>query len=467
MAKVLLVNPRWAPGLGSGRDPLDLDDLLPHHGLALLAAVLRGAGHAVDLLDLRLMSSWDDARQQMAQAAPQVVGVTARTQEAALAARCLELAAEAAPQALRLAGGMHFTMFPGEALAAGAQYVLRGEGEVSLPALIADPASFPPVSWGRPPDLDALPLAQRELWPNYRQRLLYPIWSLPTPMVDLLTGRGCPWNCRFCCGPGEKNLYTRPSPHDPDKRLPYLRRRSVEHVMAELAELWGRYRFRGLIFHDDQFLIEPGWVTEFCQAMHQAGYPRRGVRWWAACRADMICRHPEVISQMRGAGLKVISIGFESFSDPLLQWLRKGTTAAVNRRAAAICQELGLEIYANLILGIPREDGVWRLEDDLAGLQAIEQMRPTYFSPSFLSPVPGSWLYNWAMGKGLMLSQDHAQAGSRRPGRVILRGVDYTELERRLAPVTARYRRFWRPRLRHYAYRLRAWRLARSQRAAA
>lgn len=466
MAKVLLVNPQQGSrGWGSGRDPLDLDDLLPHHGLAQLGAVLQQEGHQVSLMDLRLLSGWEQVGRRITRAEPQVVCVTARTQDAAGAARCLAMAEEAAPQALRLAGGIHFTMFPQEALEAGAHKVLRGEGEVSLPAIIADPDSFPAISWGQPPDLDALPFALRELLPGYRRRLLYPIWSLPTPMVDMLTGRGCPWNCRFCCGPGEKNLYTQPAPDDPQKRIPYLRRRSVNHVMAELEGLWKRYRFRGVIFHDDQFLMDPAWVSEFCQAMHQAGYPRRGVGWWAACRADMICRHPQIIGDMRDAGLKVISIGFESFSDPLLKWLRKGTTSEINRRAAAVCQDLGLEIYANLILGVPREDGVWRREDDMAGLRAIQEIRPAYFSPSFLSPIPGSWLYDWAMDKGLMLSPDHAQAGSRRPGRLIMAGVDYEDLERLLAPVMARYQKIWRPRLRHCAYRLRSWRLARAERA--
>ena len=465
MARVLLVNPQQGSrGWGSGRDPLDLDDLLPHHGLAQLAAVLRQEGHQVALLDLRLMSGWDQARREMAQAGAQVVCITARTQDAAGAAHCLAMAAQAAPEALRLAGGIHFTMFPQEALEAGAHKVLCGEGEVSLPALIADPDSFPEISWGEPPDLDALPFALRELLPGYRRNLLYPVWSLRPPIVDMLTGRGCPWGCRFCCGPGEKNLYTRPSPHAPGKRIPHLRRRSVDNVMTELAELWQRYRFGGIIFHDDQFLIEPQWVSRFCRAMGQAGYVRRKVGWWAACRADMICRHPEIIAEMHGAGLKVISIGFESFSDELLNWLGKGTTSEINRRAAAICQGLGLEIFANLILGVPREDGVWRREDDQTGLEAIREIGPTYFSHSFLSPIPGSRMYNWAMDKGLMLHQEHAQAGSRRPGRELLRGVNYDELQRMLAPTVARYRRFWRPRLGHYAYRLRSWRLARSER---
>ncbi|MCB2189973.1 MAG: B12-binding domain-containing radical SAM protein [Deltaproteobacteria bacterium] len=461
----MLVNPQQGSrGWGSGRDPLDLDDLLPHHGLAHLAAVLKQQGHEVSLLDLRLMSGWEQARDEMEQAAPQVVGVTARTQDAGRAARCLAMASKTAPGALRLAGGIHYTMFPREALDAGAHKVLRGEGEVSLPAIIANPDLFNDITWGEPPELDALPFALRELLPDYRRRLLYPVWSLRPPIVDMLTGRGCPWGCRFCCGPGEKALYTRPSPRDPGKRIPYLRRRSVEHVMLELAELWQRYRFRSIIFHDDQFLIEPEWASRFCRAMHQAGYSRRGVSWWAACRADMICRHPGVIAEMRDAGLKVISIGFESFSDELLGWLGKGTTSAINRRAAAICQDLGLEVFANLILGIPREDGTWHREDDQISLQAIKEMAPNYFSHSFLSPIPGSWLYNWALEKELMLHQEHAQTGSRRPGRVLLRGVDYDELERMLAPVISRYQKFWRPRLEHYTYRLRSWRLARAER---
>jgi radical SAM superfamily enzyme YgiQ (UPF0313 family) len=162
--------------------------------------------------------------------------------------------------------------------------------------------------------------------------------------------------------------------------------------------------------------------------MHRDGFVQRGVQWWAASRADLICRYPEVLKAMKKAGLKIISIGFESFSDEILAWLDKGVDRQTNMEAAAICRELGIDIYANVIFGIPREDGSWRIEDDLISMDAIKQIRPRYFSPSFLSPVPGSWFYDWALRSGLLKGVLPKSTGSRTLSQWQLQGVNYEKL---------------------------------------
>ncbi len=192
--------------------------------------------------------------------------------------------------------------------------------------------------------------------------------------------------------------------------------------------LWRRYAFRGVVFHDDQFLIRKEWVQEFCRALHRSGFVDRGVRWWAASRADIICRYPEIIESMRDAGLQILSIGFESFSDSMLRWMRKDTTVRENFEAARICKRLGIDIFANLILGMPDSDGRWHLEDDRASLDAIGRIRPRYFSPSFFSPIPGSWFFEWALDKKLLVAADSQRTGLRNPAEAKIRGVDYERL---------------------------------------
>ena len=331
-------------------------------------------------------------------------------------------------------------MFPHLGEAEGlVDHVVRGEGEITLPRLVRDPGAFGRVVWGEPPDLDRIPFEDRALYPDYEARTRFPIWDLPTPIVDLLTKRGCPWKCRFCCGPGEQNLYTRPTSRDPEKRLPTFQHRSVANVIAELEELYERYRFRGVIFHDDQFVIRREWVNELCEALHEHGFVERGIRWWAASRADVICRHPDLIARMRGAGLQIISIGFEAFTDRMLTWMRKGTTRLENFEAARICHELGLDIFGNVIFGMPYQDGRWYLEDDLASIRAIEEIRPRYFSPSYFSPIPGSWLFDWAIEQDLLIVEEGVSTGRRNPDEAKIRGVDYPALGALLDSYRRRY----------------------------
>jgi radical SAM superfamily enzyme YgiQ (UPF0313 family) len=466
MATVALVNPQLATsGWGRGLRPGTMEDALPRHALTALSSVLRHAGHRPLLVDLRLLSGWPDYDSILERERPEFVCVTAHTVEVAEALDCFRRAKRVLPSCVTVGGGIHLSMFPDEAPAA-VDFVIRGEGEVTLPRLVADPGGIARVSWGYPPDLDALPYEDRALYPDHAWRMRFPMWSLPVPTAEILTGRGCPYGCRFCCGPGEQNLYTKSAPSDPARRIPSFRRRSVESVVGELEALRAAYGIRSVVFHDDQFLLDPKWVDRFCRALDRAGLVHRGLRWWAACRADVICRYPELIAAMRRAGLKVISIGFESFSDDILVWLDKGTTSELNHRAAEICHRLGLEIFANVMLGVPRSDGVWRIADDLATVEAIERIRPRYASPSFFTPAPGSAMYEWWL-TAFPPAAGAARSGHRNPAPGSIPGVDYpvlAVLAQRCLAVAAHP---LHDRLRHLRFRLASHRAADRTEAAA
>ena len=49
-------------------------------------------------------------------------------------------------------------------------YVILGEGEITLPRLIANSSQIEPVVWGEPPDLDQLPFEDRGLYTDYVSR---------------------------------------------------------------------------------------------------------------------------------------------------------------------------------------------------------------------------------------------------------------------------------------------------------
>ncbi len=445
VANVGLVNPALVSSdWGTGLAPRHMDDALPRHSLLFLSGPLRAAGHQPILLDLRLMQGWQDYERRLLAAQPDVLCVTAHTSEIDLALECCHRAKRVLPGILVVAGGIHFTMYPNLGEEDGSvDFVIRGEGEISLPKLLGDPAAHPRVFWGETPDLDAIPFEDRELYDDYRNRTEFQLWHLETPTVDLLTKRGCPWQCRFCCGPGEQNLFTRESSRRQGVRLPTFRHRSVENVLDELDELYERYEFRSVVFHDDQFVIRREWVEDFCDGLHRRGHVERGIQWWAASRSDIVCAHPDLFAAMVDAGLRILSIGFESFNDQILRWMRKGTTRAQNLEAAEICRGLGIDLFANVILGMPFSDQKWHLEHDRESMAAIEQIRPRYFSPSFFSPIPGSWFFDWAVRHDLLIEDDASSTGSRRPEEAKIRGVDYRRLEKMLD----RYRRNYEPHL--------------------
>ncbi len=430
MPKILLTNPQIVTS--SFNAPIGFpDDTLIRHSLAFLSASLKKAGHDVCLADLRTLKGWSEYEARIERENPDFLGVTMHTCEWEPAFESLKRAKKVRPNIATVLGGIHPTMFPEECLESGVvDFVLMGEGEISLPKLVENPGSFSPSFWGETPNLDEIPFEDREIWPDYRQRIQYPLFVtgkdpfLP-PMVEVLTKRGCPWECGFCCGPGEQNLFTKETN---GKRSFSLRSRSVGNVMEELLFLYDRYQFRSIVFHDDQFVINVKWVEEFCQAMHDSGLVKKGVTWWSASRPDVICKNEELFGKMKEAGAKMLSIGFESFSDRMLKWMKKGATAEENYKASEICKKLGLQIYANVMLGLPYSDGKWYPEDDQESVRAMEEIKPDINSVSFYTPMPGSWLAEWAVDKGLVMNYEAKNLGVRFPTSARIKGVDYEYL---------------------------------------
>jgi radical SAM superfamily enzyme YgiQ (UPF0313 family) len=200
--------------------------------------------------------------------------------------------------------------------------------------------------------------------------------------------------------------------------------------MEEMKLLYQKYHYKSVIFLDDEFLINPKWVKNFCQAMHDYGFAQKKIKWWAAVRADMICRFPEIIREMKQAGLDTISIGFESFSDRLLKWMNKGTTAEINFKAAEITKKLGLKIYANTIFGLPYKDKKWYIEDDLVTLEAIKKIKPHNWAYSYFTPIPGSSFYDWFKKNNLILKDSPEISGLRFANQPKIKGVDYQKLKK-------------------------------------
>ncbi|HEQ60375.1 MAG TPA: cobalamin B12-binding domain-containing protein, partial [Firmicutes bacterium] len=118
MAKVALVNPQLASsGWTRGLRPRHMDDLLPRHSLTYLSASLKAAGHTVLLLDLRLLSSWDDYEAALERERPGFVCVTAHTSEMDYALECFARAKRMLPGCVTVGGGIHLTMDPEAGLA--------------------------------------------------------------------------------------------------------------------------------------------------------------------------------------------------------------------------------------------------------------------------------------------------------------------------------------------------------------
>ena len=384
------------------------------HGLALLSACAKEAGHEVDLIDRRALRDWDHFREEIRSRAPDVAGFGMLSVDFNPAMRGIELAKEVNPNTIIVTGGPHPTLAPDEVLDSPlVDHLVLGEGEITFIEMLRRferGEKVERVIQGERPELDRLPYADRDIYLDEWRKAGYDYDSPEAPLsaetlppfVTIIAGRGCRYNCSFC-KPGEDILFGKG-----------VRRRSVSHVIGELKHLRDKYHFNTLMIHDDCLTEDRDWVTAFCDAYQAEGFTQP---FWCQARVDHVVRYEDMIRRMAQVGLAGLFLGFESGSDRVLKFIRKGTSLAKNLEAAHICRNYGIRIWANYMLGLPTETEE-EIKDTIAMLKEID---PDYYSPAFYTPYPGNDLYNYCMEHDLSLVKDH-DGYSRNPTEPKIRG---------------------------------------------
>ncbi len=392
------------------------------HGLASLSAAAQAEGFEVDLIDLRALSDWNHFRAVLAERDPDVVGVTMMSVDYNPASEAVAIAKEVNPETVTVIGGPHVTIALEDSLRIPhVDYLVTGEGEITFPKLLeqiqqGDP---PPhrVLRGEPPNLDDIPFADRDLfldeWKQWGYDLDSPevpfVDELPPPFATIIAGRGCLYNCAFC-KPGEDYLFGRRT-----------RRRSVGNVIAELHELAEVYDITAFMFHDDCLTEDRAWVTEFSERYIAEGFE---MPFFCQTRADILVKHEDMVAKMAEAGLRGYFIGFESGSDRVLRFIRKGTTAEQNREAARVCRKYGISIWANYMMGLPTETK----EEVMETVRLMKDIDPDYYSPAFFTPHPGTDLYDYTIEHNLSRITNY-DSYRRNPTEPKIKGQDYDFLK--------------------------------------
>jgi len=294
---------------------------MPPLGLLYIGAVLEQALVPVEIVPTNVLGlGWKDIARKIAHDRPDIVGVTITTENRFQSFKLIRIAKRAHPGALTVLGGPHASMAAEDCLEHIHELdaVVRGEGEYAMldicRAWEASPkleslAGIPGVvmrldgrihSAGmRPPiaDLDSLPFPAFHLVPFEKYHFTVPVPGRgERPAVNVMTSRGCPFNCSFCATPINWGRH--------------VRMRSPENVVREIELLKARYGMEVVFFYDDTFNASP----KRADAISRLLIDRKvGVLIKCDVRLDIMSR--ESLELMKRAGLFHLSFGLEAGSD--------------------------------------------------------------------------------------------------------------------------------------------------------
>jgi radical SAM superfamily enzyme YgiQ (UPF0313 family) len=351
------------------------------HGAGVTYTVAKASGCDIDFLDMK--SLYNDTELQERLQGYDLIAISLKSSYYAFAMKVVKMAKLQGSKVL--IGGYHATAAPNELLEnPDIDYIFHGESEITFPEFLKNPDKFPREIFGeKPPNLDAFPFMDRSIFREPLENCLN--WWYGGKLKNMTTvasARGCPYKCGFC------------QPLENDHFGKKLRRRSVNSIIDELKQLKELYNPDCVMFHDSTFLLQPKWLDEFIER-----YPEIGLPFWASARADGICRHPEYVEKLVKIGWELISVGFESGSQRILDKIKKGTTVKQNLEAARIIKFNGAKIYANYMTALPWETK-WDIQATHKMADEINAEMPSW---AFFAPYPGCALGEECIKRGWSL----------------------------------------------------------------
>lgn len=323
-----------------------------------------------------------------------VVGITSDTRRFPGA---IDIAKQAKNQGCMVVmGGPHPAYVDERILNEGyADFIVRGEGEITFPELLnavsegGELSTVRGISYldngkvirtedrGLIEDLDSLPFPARHLVDisAYKQYGLK--YGGKRSVAVMSTSRGCPNECSFCVTP---QMYGR-----------RWRARSAGSVISEIEDVYHNYGYRAIAFCDDNFTASPKRVKEICSNILER---ELDIWWWGLSTANTLLSNEEMLGLMAKAGAKTVYIGVESANPATLQDFNKNIKTDAASRAVALLKKNGLQTFASYIIGGVNDD----IKSILGTIKFARALDTEVAQFAILTPYPGTRLFKQIEG---------------------------------------------------------------------
>ncbi len=231
-------------------------------------------------------------------------------------------------------------------------------------------------------DLDSLPLAARYLLSDIK-KYVPPLGSYSkTPVVSLITSRGCPYECIFC----DNNVFGR-----------NIRYHSPEYVVSEIKNVIDLYGAKEIFFLDDTFIVDEERVRKILFLMHKE---KIKIKWTCMTRANNITE--DLLGEMKDAGCWQIGIGVESGNQNVLNFIKKGINLEQVRNAIKWSHKIGIYVKGFFMIGHPI-DTMETIDETINFAKSVPL---TDVVVTIATPIPGTKFYSLAPNYGIFHDYD-------------------------------------------------------------
>jgi len=362
----------------------------PPLGLLIIGAVLKEAGQDIKFIDVDAQD-YDDEKliDSIKNYKPNLVCLTCVTPTFNAASR-LAGVVKSHFSALVVLGGVHPTIAPEECFKnTDIDFLVVGEGELTIKELVeyleTGRKNFGEIKglWSRNgqeivrgekrpliENLDELPFPAWELIDDLKK--YQPPDAQHSPVMSIMTTRGCPFGCIFCCS---KQIFGR-----------VYRTRSRDSIIAEIKYYIEKFGVKELHIMDDVFTLDKRRTIEICQAIQKSNF-NLALSFANGIRADSI--DEEVLKVLKDTGFQDLGFGVETGDEKILESIKKNTTKDSMRRAFKMAKKFGFNTWGFFMIGLPGETKATIKKT----INFAIELDPDFAKFLILKPFPGSEVF--------------------------------------------------------------------------
>lgn len=365
-------------------------------GIMSLSSCIKALGHLVDLTLLADHQDMDSLLAYIRCSGVDIIGFSVMTPQVTVFRPLTSLIKEKTGLPV-IWGGAHCTYMAEQVTSyPGIDYICVGEGEEPLMELMARLNSGESC-------LDITGLWARDSggeWHRNAVGNLQPLDQYPPPDRELyydkypllagfgvkrfMTQRGCPYKCSYCFEPSMADMY--------DGKGVLVRRRSIDHVIAEIRKVVARYPTRQVHFTDDTFNLNKRWVLEFCERYKvEIGLP-------FSCSISVQIVDEQLVAAMKAAGCRGVIFGLETGVEKTRrEVLNKPISNATYVETCRLLRKHGIHYITTIMFALPNET----LEHAIESIRFNRILRPLGTKAHILKIYKGTKLAEHAMDRNL------------------------------------------------------------------